>query len=142
MRLAIYGQPSPSVRDNLDPGGMDVLVLLNEMGSHNCTEKLGRRDRVLLGHDVDGVLHGICGYDDAIVGFCVSPPSQLRVIYNISKYLRGLDISLEEHAYCHLYHCLDPRLFILMYFVDSNVVFAILRCGDLRHDFFWRGLEN
>lgn len=124
------------MRDNLNPGGVDVLVLLDEMGRNNCSEKLGRRDRMLLGHDIDGVFHGVCGYDNAVVCFGISKPSQLEVICNISKYLRGLDISFKEHAYCHLYHCLDARLCIFMDFVDSDVIFAILGCGNLRHDSF------
>ena len=125
--------------DNLDPGGMDVLVRLNEMGSNDCSKKLGRRDRMLLGHNVDGVLHGVCRYNDAVVCFGVSIPSQLRVICNIPRYLRGLDISFEKHAYCHLYHCLDSCVCILMNLVDPDVVFAILGCGNLRHDSFQEG---
>lgn len=134
MRLATYSQSGPSVGDNLDRGGMDVLVFLNEMGSNDCSEKLGRRDRVLFGHDIDGVLHGVCRYDNAVVCFCVSWPSQLGVIYDMSRYLRGLDVSFEEHTYCHLYHSLDPRACILMDFVDPDVIFAILGCGNMRHD--------
>ena len=136
MRLATYGQSSPSVGDNLDPGGMYVLVFLDEMGSNDCSEKLGRGDRMLLGHDVDGVLHGVCRHDNAVVCFCVSIHSQLGVMRSMVRYLRGLDIPFEEHAYCHLYHGLDPCLGIFVDFVDSDVVFAILGCGNLRHDSF------
>ena len=128
--------------DNLDPGGVDVLVRLNEMGSNNCAEKLGRGDRMFLGHDVDGLLHGVCRYDNAIVCFCVTIPFQLGVMRSIARYIRGLDISFEEHAYCHFYHGLDPSLCILMDFVDSDVVFAILGCGNLRHDSFWRVIRE
>ena len=74
VRLATNGHSSPPVGDNLDPGGVDVLVPLDEVGSNDSTEKLGRRDGMLLGHDVNGVLHGVCGYDNAVVRFCVSTP--------------------------------------------------------------------
>ena len=80
MGLTTYGQSGPAVGDNLGPGGMDVLVLLNEMRSNDCSEKLRRGDRMLLGQDVDGILHGICRYDDAVVCFGVSIPFQPRII--------------------------------------------------------------
>ena len=73
--------------DNLGPGRMDVLVLLNEMGSNDCSKKLRRGDRMLLGQDVDGIFHGICGYDDAVVCFGVSITFQLRVICKYIKIL-------------------------------------------------------
>ncbi len=125
--------------DNLNPGGMDVFVRLHEMGSNNCSEKLRRRDGMLLGHDVDGILHGVCRYDNAVVCFCVSILSQVKVLCNIPRYLRGFDITFEEHAYCHLHHCLNPRLFIFVDLVDPDVVFAILGCGNLRHNSFFGG---
>lgn len=57
--------------DNLDVGRMNVLVSLTEMGSNNCSKQLRRRDWMLLGQYVDCVLNGVCGYDNAIVGFSV-----------------------------------------------------------------------
>ena len=142
MRLAPYDQSSPSVSDNLAPRGVDVIVLLNEMGSNDCPEKLGRRDGMLLGHDVDGVLHCVCRHHNAVICFCVSTPSQLEVICSVSRCLRGLDISFEEYADSHLYHGLDPCLCILMDFVDSDVVFAILGCGYVRHDSMLNGIRE
>ena len=52
--------------------------------------------------------------------------------------MRGLNVSFEEHAYRHLHHCLDPRLFILMDFVNPDVVFTILSRRNLRHDCYYR----
>ncbi len=128
--------------NNFDLGGMDVFVRLNEMGSDDCSKELGRGDRMLLGHDVDGVLHGICRYNDAVVGFCVSIPFQLGLVCNISRYVRGLDVSLKKHAYCHLHYRLDPCLCILMDFVDPDVVLPILGCRNLRHDSFWTAIKG
>ena len=72
MGLTTYGQSSPAVGDNLGPGRMDVLVLLDEMRSNDSSEQLRRGDRMLLGQDVDGVFHGICRYDDAVVCFGIA----------------------------------------------------------------------
>lgn len=46
---------------------MDVGVGLNEMGSNNGCEELGRGDLVLLGEDVACLLLGISSNDDRVV---------------------------------------------------------------------------
>lgn len=57
---------------DLDSGGMDVCVSLDEMGSDNGCEKFWWCDRVLLGHYVDRLLHRIGGYDHFVVGFGIA----------------------------------------------------------------------
>ena len=128
--------------DHLDPGRMDMFVGVNEMGSNDCSKKLRRGDRMLLSHDIDGVLHGICRHDDAIICFGVSVSFQQGFRCYIDRYLRGLDISFQEHTHCHLYDSLDSCLCILVDFVDPDVVFAILGCGNFRHDFLQMGSDR
>lgn len=72
VRLAVDGQPGPAVRDDVDVRDVDVPVLGDEVGAQDGAEELRRRDGVLLGQDVDGVLDGVGGDDDAVVGFGVA----------------------------------------------------------------------
>ena len=58
--------------DDLDIGGGDVGVLFDEMGAENAGKELWGCDGILFGFDVDCIFHGISGYDDTIVGLCVS----------------------------------------------------------------------
>lgn len=48
MRLAVDGHSGPSVHDDVDMGGVDVLVGFDEMVADYGGEELGRSDRVLL----------------------------------------------------------------------------------------------
>lgn len=70
--LSVDGHACPAVGDDLDVGGGDVRVLLDEVGAEDGGEEFGGCDGVFFGFDVDGVFHGVGGYDDAIVGFGVS----------------------------------------------------------------------
>ena len=58
--------------DDLDIRSYDVRVGFDEVCSEDGGEELGGGDWVLLCFDVDGVLHGVGGYDDAVVRFGVS----------------------------------------------------------------------
>lgn len=44
----------------------------DEVGSEDGGEELGRGDRVFFCFDIDGVLHGVGGYDYAVVSFGVT----------------------------------------------------------------------
>ena len=60
---------------------MDMLVGINEMSRNNRGEQLGRGDRVLLCHDVDGLLHGVSSYHHAVIGFGVADSGPLAAGY-------------------------------------------------------------
>lgn len=66
--LAVDVHAHPAVGDDVDVGGVDVRVFLDEVGAEDGAEQLGRSHGLLLGSDVDGVLDGIGGDDDAVVG--------------------------------------------------------------------------
>lgn len=70
--LAVDDHTGPPVDDELDVGGVDVRVGIQEVLAQRCGEEFWRVDRVLLGLDVDGVLHGVRGDHHTVVGFCVS----------------------------------------------------------------------
>jgi len=72
---------------------------------------------VLLGHDISGLLHSVCCHNWTIVGFGVG----------------DVDLALEENADGHLSDCMRLGRFILIDLVDSDVVFAISGCYELRH---------
>ena len=72
VRLAIDDETGPAVRDHVDVRKVDVAVGLDEVGSEDGSEQLGRSHWVLLGEDVDGVLDGIGSHDDAVIGFGVA----------------------------------------------------------------------
>lgn len=112
VRLAIDRHPHPAVGDDLDVGDVDVGVLFNEVRAEDGGVELWRGDRVLLGNKVDGVLDGVCGDDDAVVGLCI-----------------GLvDVALEEAADGHLDDGLDAGRSVAMDLVDADVVLAIAGC--------------
>ncbi len=58
--------------DNLDIGSSNVGVLVDEMSVEDTGEELGGCNGVLLGFDVDGILHGISSHNYTVVGFGVS----------------------------------------------------------------------
>lgn len=58
--------------DDLDVGCCDVRVGFYEVGSEDGGEELWGCDGVFFRLDVDGVFHGIGGYDHAVVCFGVS----------------------------------------------------------------------
>ena len=72
VRIATNKQTSPAVHFNFDVSGVDVLIGINEMSRNDGRKELRRRDRVLLCHDVDGLLHSIGGHHDAVVGLSVA----------------------------------------------------------------------
>lgn len=72
MWLAIDGHPGPTMSYDLDMGGMNMRVSLDEVRAEYACKKLRRGDWVLLGFNVDGVLHRISGNYNAIVGFGIS----------------------------------------------------------------------
>lgn len=57
---------------NFDMGSMDVLVGFDEVCSKDGGEEFWWRDWVLLGHNVGGVLHGVCSDYNAIVCFGIA----------------------------------------------------------------------
>lgn len=65
--LALNSHSCPSVGDDFDVSNMDVLVGLDEVGSQDGSEQLGRSDWVLLRNNVGGILHGVCCDDGAVV---------------------------------------------------------------------------
>jgi hypothetical protein len=69
---AIDVQTGPAVHLDRDVGNGDVGVLFEEVRAEDAGVQLGRVDRVLLGGNVDGVLDGVGGDDDAVVGNSVS----------------------------------------------------------------------
>lgn len=72
VRLAVDGHTGPAVGDDVDMGGVDVVVLGDEVASKNGAEELGGSDGILLGGDVDGVLDGVGCDNDAVVGLGVA----------------------------------------------------------------------
>lgn len=60
------------MRDDVHVSGMDVFVLLNEMGADNRSKKFWRVDWVLLGEDKNSVLYRICSDNDTVIGFGVA----------------------------------------------------------------------
>lgn len=72
MGFAVDVEAGPAVRDDVGMRDVDVLVLVDEMGTKNGAKELGRYDGVLLGQNKDGILDGVCCDDDAVVGFGVA----------------------------------------------------------------------
>jgi len=67
VRGTVDGQAGPAVHHNVDVGDADVRVRVDEVGAQDTGKELGRVDGVLLCLDVDGVLDGVRGDDDAVV---------------------------------------------------------------------------
>lgn len=72
MRLAVDDHASPAVADNLDVGGVDVLVASDKVGAQDRGEQFGRSHRILFGDDEGSVLDGVGCDNDAVVGFGVA----------------------------------------------------------------------
>lgn len=70
--LAVDVHAHPAVGDDADVGGVDVGVLLDEVCAEDGAEQLGGSHGLLLGGDVDGVLDGVGGDDNAVVGLGVA----------------------------------------------------------------------
>lgn len=70
--LAVDGHAGPSVGDDVDMGGVDVAVLFDEVRSDDGPKNFGGCDGVLFGENKDSVFDGVCGNDDAVVGFGVA----------------------------------------------------------------------
>ena len=138
--LSINGHARPPVLDDLDVCGVDVRVGLDEVGSDNGCEELGRCDRVLLGEDVAGLLLGVGGYDYGVVCRGIAGRSQTLLIEVLESYdgalgicLRGVNIALQKDTDRHFNDGLSSSLLILVDLVKADVVLAIA-CEAERHD--------
>ena len=58
--------------DDLDMCCVDVLVRICEMNGENGSKELWWIHRVLLCHNICRLFHGIRGYNDTVVGFCIA----------------------------------------------------------------------
>ena len=112
--------------DDLDVRGCDVRVSFDEVGAENGGKELRRCDGVFPCFDVDGVLHGVGGYDDAVVGFGVAAnwSEELRKSGE-RDIIRCFDGTFQEHANCHLSDGLNSSLLITLDLVDADIVLAI-----------------
>ena len=72
VRFAVDSHAGPAVGDDVDMGGVDVAVFLDEVRSDDRSKDFGGCDGVLFGEDEDCVFDGVCGNDDAVVGFGVT----------------------------------------------------------------------
>lgn len=59
--------PGPRILLDVDVDLLDVPVLVQEVGAQEYAKVLGGLEPVLLGHEVDGVLLAVGGYDVAVV---------------------------------------------------------------------------
>ena len=110
MRLSIDGHASPTVLDDAHVNDMDVFVLVDEMVAKGRGKQLRRKNGILLGEDVGGLLLGVCRDDDRVVCFSVG----------------GLNISFELGADSKLGNILCAGNRVFVDFKESHVVFAIL----------------
>lgn len=72
VRLAVDGEPSPSMDNDVDVRGVDVAVGVDKVLAEDGSEQFRRRDRVLFGEDVAGLLLGVGSDDHRVVGFGVA----------------------------------------------------------------------
>lgn len=121
MRLPPNLHARPAVCDDLDIGGVDVAVFLNEVGAEDGGEQLRWVDGVLLGGNEDCVLDGVGGDNDAVVALCVG----------------DVDVALEEAADGHLGDGVDAGGGVPVRLEDADIVFAVAGGGDVcgSHDF-------
>lgn len=115
VRLAADGHARPAVGDDLDVGGVDVAVRVDEVGAEDGGEELWGVDGVQLGGDEDCVLDGVGGDDDAVVALCVG----------------NVDVALEEAADGHFGDGMDARGGVAVRLEDADVVLAVAGCGDV-----------
>lgn len=112
--------------NNLNVRGVNVLVCVDEMASKNAGEELWRVDWVLLGSNVDSVLHAVCCYYHAVIGPSVTVSQVSRKLLETVIFdLRGLDLSLQQHTDSHLGHSLGSSGLVALDLVDTDIVLAI-----------------
>lgn len=115
--LSVNVDAGPTVDDDLDVGNVDVGVLVEEVLAEVGDIELWGVHGVLLGLDVDGVLDGVGGNDNAVVSLGVG----------------GLDLALEKAADGHLSDGLRAGGFILVDLVDADIVLAIASSSEAGH---------
>ena len=123
--FAVNSHACPSVCDDLDVRGCEVRVGLDEVGAEDGGKELGGCDGVLFGFDVDGVFHGVGGYNHAVVGFGVSADLLEELEQSREEIVRCLDSTFEEYADCHLCDGLNTGPLVTLDFVDADIVLAI-----------------
>ena len=119
--------------DDLNVRSCDMGIGFDEVGSEDGGEELGRGDRVFFCFDVDGVLHGVGGYDYAVVGFGVTVGLLAGASENGKEIVRCVDSTFQEYADCHLSDGLNSSLLITVDFVDADIVLAITGCSYRCH---------
>lgn len=117
VRLAVDVHSDPFVGGNVDVGDVDVAVLLDEVVTQDRGKQLGGVDGVLLGHDEGGVLNGIGGDNDAVVGLGVG----------------GVNVALQQAADGHLRDMLDTGLLVAVNLEDADIVLSVAGGGNVRH---------
>ena len=115
--LAVDDHARPAVDGDVDVGGRDVGVFVEEVLAQDAGVQLGRVDGVLLGLDVDGVLDGVGSDNHAVVGLGVG----------------SLDLALEKAADGHLGDGLLAGLLILVDLVDTDIVLAVASSRKASH---------
>lgn len=115
VRLAADLHARPAVRDDLDVGGVDVLVGVDEVRAQDGGKQLRRVDGVQLGGDEDGVLDGVGGDDDAVVALCVG----------------DVDVALEQAADGHFGDGVDAGRGIAVCLEHADVVLAVAGSRDV-----------
>jgi hypothetical protein len=126
------------VGDDVDMSGVDVAVFFDEVRSNDRPKNFGGCDGVLFGEDEDCVFDGVCGDDDAVVGFGVAVDRSVHLtilIVDRKGFLRDVDVALEKTADGHLDHCLEAGLFIAVDLVDADIVLAVTGSSKLRRHF-------
>lgn len=109
--LAIKSDAVPAMRGHVNVGNVNVWVGLDKVVAEDRGELLRRIDGVLLGEDENGVLHGIRGYNNVVVGAGVG----------------CLNVALEQAADGHLGDSVDAGLGVAVGFEDADIVFAVAR---------------
>lgn len=72
VRLAVDGHAGPAVGNDIDVSGVYVTVFLDKVRSDDRPKNFGCCDGVLFGENEDCVLDGVCGNNDAVIGFRVA----------------------------------------------------------------------
>lgn len=118
MRLPVDIHPVPSVGDDVDVGHMDVAVLLDKVIAQDRGKPLRWIDGMLLGGDEDGVLNGVGGHHDTVVGVGIG----------------SLNVTFEEAADGHLGDILKVGCLVTVDFEKTDIVLSIAGRGHIRHD--------